>query len=713
MNTSAGDSDSEWEASTLEEHESFLGGSGRTINTLLGLTFPITLLAVFGGSGGRGGHSNLVGGTGGTGEGPRFRLRDPKLMFLEDVAIHSSREPIPLVPDFENFRKIRLGDLIVEENLGVVQEMSRHGRGTITSRRVHAAKLFGFTTPFTVTIYEGKDAKEEWEEYIAIHSRLRHPNVLQLFGLSTAHDLYAAVFHQEHISFEQARESYTLTAIHKFYFHKFFKQQFWARGEGADSNADHIELHERQCTPWLHRTGIVCFEVAHSEVWDVPHHSIWGTREVSPVPEAWLQHSYDAALQSAERLLPPQELSKMFPFIDFKEYYDFLHSLRESTLSRFRDRPLESTGSARLFSWVLFDGENIGREVAFLVDPEDTVGLSVWCNPPSGDFELYEYHHSVLQNHSEWSRLRESTLSRFRDRPLESTGSARLFSWVLFDGENIGREVAFLVDPEDTVGLSVWCNPPSGDFELYEYHHSVLQNHSEWSRKALSSFPSNLVDHHIGLYSVNDQTWGAPAILLSQAGYVLSQLGLDFDVCSVVRRISVYATIHPSNPSIDEAELFLPPLSAFLTPNGTHVQYPTQQPYWFDPMRQEPLSGEEAEDLGLPAIELRIVVQTVYLDKSTLEHLREFHRGKGFDPDSQDIAKHLGHPLYYFGKEGDPLPEPMRFGSDSKMELNSGDDFRGTSPAHPRIVDRRSQKSPTTILTRTTARTGFPQMSTR
>ncbi|KAF7353337.1 hypothetical protein MSAN_01521900 [Mycena sanguinolenta] len=33
-------------------------------------------------------------------------------------------------------------------------------------------------------------------------------------------------------------------------------------------------------------------------------------------------------------------------------------------------------------------------------------------------------------------------------------------------------------------------------------------------------------------------------------------------------------------------------------------------------------------------------------DNSVYEGLRRFHQGKGFDPDSQDLARHLGYPLF-------------------------------------------------------------------
>ncbi|KAJ7756021.1 hypothetical protein B0H14DRAFT_3512300 [Mycena olivaceomarginata] len=40
-------------------------------------------------------------------------------------------------------------------------------------------------------------------------------------------------------------------------------------------------------------------------------------------------------------------------------------------------------------------------------------------------------------------------------------------------------------------------------------------------------------------------------------------------------------------------------------------------------------------------------------DASVYARIRQFHRGKGFDPDSQDLALYLGQPLYELPSEID------------------------------------------------------------
>jgi hypothetical protein len=58
------------------------------------------------------------------------------------------------------------------------------------------------------------------------------------------------------------------------------------------------------------------------------------------------------------------------------------------------------------------------------------------------------------------------------------------------------------------------------------------------------------------------------------------------------------------------------------------------------------LSTEEAEEAGFPLIKLEIRVSGKSWDAIDYAGLWQFHQAKGFAPDSQEIARHLGHPLY-------------------------------------------------------------------
>ncbi|KAK7027662.1 hypothetical protein R3P38DRAFT_3354663 [Favolaschia claudopus] len=69
--------------------------------------------------------------------------------------------------------------------------------------------------------------------------------------------------------------------------------------------------------------------------------------------------------------------------------------------------------------------------------------------------------------------------------------------------------------------------------------------------------------------------------------------------------------------------------------------------YWsFDPSGVDRLSEAKACELGFPAIYVSMRSWGQGWSDTIYTGLRQFHQGKGFDPDSQDLARHLGYPLY-------------------------------------------------------------------
>ncbi|KAJ7670177.1 hypothetical protein DFH06DRAFT_1373052, partial [Mycena polygramma] len=65
-----------------------------------------------------------------------------------------------------------------------------------------------------------------------------------------------------------------------------------------------------------------------------------------------------------------------------------------------------------------------------------------------------------------------------------------------------------------------------------------------------------------------------------------------------------------------------------------------------DPSGVERLTTEQAIELEFPTLQFRTQILGKYWDDSVYAGLRKFHQAKGFDPDSQDVARHLGYPLY-------------------------------------------------------------------
>ncbi|KAJ6452822.1 hypothetical protein C8R45DRAFT_847556, partial [Mycena sanguinolenta] len=76
--------------------------------------------------------------------------------------------------------------------------------------------------------------------------------------------------------------------------------------------------------------------------------------------------------------------------------------------------------------------------------------------------------------------------------------------------------------------------------------------------------------------------------------------------------------------------------------------------YWsLDPFGIDRLSSEDATRLGFPSFELTTNAVGSYWHASVYEGLRQFHQAKGFDPYSQDVARHLGRPLYQVFSQAD------------------------------------------------------------
>ncbi|KAJ7913613.1 hypothetical protein B0H13DRAFT_471184 [Mycena leptocephala] len=76
-------------------------------------------------------------------------------------------------------------------------------------------------------------------------------------------------------------------------------------------------------------------------------------------------------------------------------------------------------------------------------------------------------------------------------------------------------------------------------------------------------------------------------------------------------------------------------------------RWPDCPAYWsLDPLGVTRLSMEDATHLGFPSIYISTMAWGSYWDASAYAGLRQFYQAKGFDPDSQNIARHLGYPIY-------------------------------------------------------------------
>jgi hypothetical protein len=98
----------------------------------------------------------------------------------------------------------------------------------------------------------------------------------------------------------------------------------------------------------------------------------------------------------------------------------------------------------------------------------------------------------------------------------------------------------------------------------------------------------------------------------------------------------------------DEIYLFLlPPVvdasGGHLT---VHVPPANERHYWsFDPEGSGCLSQEALEELALPTVHFKVRASGAHRTQQQYNVIADFHRAKGFDPTSQDVALELGYPL--------------------------------------------------------------------
>ncbi|KAJ6452796.1 hypothetical protein C8R45DRAFT_638397 [Mycena sanguinolenta] len=96
-----------------------------------------------------------------------------------------------------DFRMIPLGDIDLQREirLDVRLNVVDRPRERTCVQRIYTAKIEGRTSDMTVAMYQGNTAEEEWRGGVSTLAALRHPNVLQLYGMASSSSVYAAVYH--------------------------------------------------------------------------------------------------------------------------------------------------------------------------------------------------------------------------------------------------------------------------------------------------------------------------------------------------------------------------------------------------------------------------------------------------------------------------------------------------------------------------------------
>ncbi|KAJ7027345.1 hypothetical protein C8F04DRAFT_91934 [Mycena alexandri] len=160
---------------------------------------------------------------------------------------------------------------------------------------------------------------------------------------------------------------------------------------------------------------------------------------------------------------------------------------------------------------------------------------------------------------------------------------------------------------------------------------------------------------------------------LGQANHIFHRLQVidNYVDYVVVAGVAFEVKILPSGVTLPKGYLFLCPPSAFQA-GSSSLRWPDCPAYWsLDPLGVERLTAKEATRLGFPSMRLATSVYGYSSDASVYTGLRQFHAAKGFDPDSQDVARHLGYPLYELSGEMN-VPFAHVVDEDPIKEVSSG-----------------------------------------
>ncbi|KAJ7699097.1 hypothetical protein B0H16DRAFT_1644290 [Mycena metata] len=163
-----------------------------------------------------------------------------------------------------------------------------------------------------------------------------------------------------------------------------------------------------------------------------------------------------------------------------------------------------------------------------------------------------------------------------------------------------------------------------------------------WTRYSFSSLELDYETAEICFIAYCDAS-----IWLSQANYIFNSLHInnreDYALVSLVEFTIEIQSIIEGPPM---GYLFVCPASHFQM-GPVSVKWPDYPAYWSsDPSGLERLCPHEATRQGFPSLKMTTHVVASSWDTSIYAGLRQFHTGKGFDPDSQDVARHLGYPLF-------------------------------------------------------------------
>ncbi|KAF7353166.1 hypothetical protein MSAN_01504100 [Mycena sanguinolenta] len=481
----------------------------------------------FGGSGGEGGDK---GGDGGAGQGPTVYFGQPQ-------AWESSA-----------FRTIQLGDINLIKEFKEIRSSPRWsvvGRQTPSAsvRRVYMAKLEGHESGhMTVAMYEGAGTEEEWNHHLEKYEAVRHPNIMQLYGLVSSKRLRGMIFHNELIPYAQFLHRFEHSPILSTYIIGYGTTEWKEATKYIGDVTEYSLMNPMSLPGWIQpRTGQFCLDLA----------------------QGGADEGYDA-LEWDTHVLRLENVS-----LDAPDSEDMIIT----SLSEDQYHELCSHPSIARYHW-------------FQVSTEHPVG--------PGIFRLDSQHGTCVRIMEPLQILPEEK-PHWDNYTKEAPGELLPNLWIRYDFPRM-----FALE----LRLDLWF--PS------------LQIRKAW---------------------------------LAQANCIFTELEEEAHVKDYVCVYTVEFTLRIANKHhIPEGYLFVCPPSDFYTSIELQVdlyQWPACPAYWsLDPSGADRLSTEDASNLGFPAIHIETVMEGLSWDHSVYQGLRRFHEGKGFNPDSREVARWWGYPLF-------------------------------------------------------------------
>ncbi|KAK7006270.1 hypothetical protein R3P38DRAFT_3602234 [Favolaschia claudopus] len=242
-------------------------------------------------------------------------------------------------------------------------------------------------------------------------------------------------------------------------------------------------------------------------------------------------------------------------------------------------------------------------------------------------------------------------LAHFQTHPFPTQKSVALGTVMTYPHKQLHAEhsvqIAFLSSP--TFNFDSWYWSDTGKWINDFVDH-------RWTRVSCLEAADTTIRRVVSIDWQPDPT-NTSSTWLSQANHVFRKLGISsrFDDYVVVTGVVFKVKVSRCDGPLPKGYLFLCPQRDFRV-GPSSVGWPTCPAYWsFDFLGADRLSTEKARECGFPSIKISTELGCRFWDDTIYLGLRQFHQGKGFDPDSPDVALHLEQPLYQLFRDGEPI----------------------------------------------------------